>query len=338
MILWKNDPAYLLNANNLHKSIGDVIDFSGGNYLTRKPASTNRLLIAAYTKFAINNAGTFKVFDIGAAAKELAEADRARAEADAEDPRLLALLGTIRQKRDQLTALAERVQTLSLSGDKGVFTRLDSKSACFRWQKPDQFYGDASEAMMSCAAFRIGSDGQNCWWHYEGAAGKKKLVLCPLAEIRTRNVSFCDPFGMTGRTPAAAAADLSLRLVTRDRQIDAVSHLFEAWEVHAPDRGSVWGQLTRWHVDAPRGRTAVIETFHPYGVIRTRFHYDSVNEPLPAAAFAVPKLEGLPPSPPEALDEDYTGRFINLRDGSDGRMSVRWGKQGPKGTSGGGLN
>ena len=75
MILWKNDPAYLLNANNLHKSIGDVIDFSGGNYLTRKPASTNRLLIAAYTKFAINNAGTFKVFDIGAAAKELAEAD-----------------------------------------------------------------------------------------------------------------------------------------------------------------------------------------------------------------------------------------------------------------------
>lgn len=270
--------------------------------------------------------------------EELAEAERARAEADAQNPQMLTLLEGMRQKRDQLTSLAERVQTLALSGDKGVFNHLDSKSACFRWQKPDQFYGDASEAMMSCAAFRIGSDGQNWWWHYEDASGKKKLLLCPWPDMRTRNVSFCDPFGMTGRTPAAAAADLSLRLVTRDRQIDAVSHLLEAWEVSAPNGGSVWGQLTRWHVDAPTGRPAVVETFHPYGVIRTRFHYDTVNEPLPAAAFAVPKLEGLPPSPPEALDEDYTGRFINLRDGSDGRMSVRWGKQGPKGTSGGGLN
>jgi len=31
MILWKNDPAYLLNADNLHKSIADIIDFSGGS-------------------------------------------------------------------------------------------------------------------------------------------------------------------------------------------------------------------------------------------------------------------------------------------------------------------
>jgi hypothetical protein len=35
---------------------------------------------------------------------------------------------------------------------------------------------------------------------------------------------------------------------------------------------------------------------------------------------------------------DYTNRYVVIRDGSDGRMSARWGKQGPKGSSSGGLN
>jgi hypothetical protein len=53
---------------------------------------------------------------------------------------------------------------------------------------------------------------------------------------------------------------------------------------------------------------------------------------------AIPRLEGLPPTPPEPLDADYTNRFINLGDGSDGNVSLRWGKKGPKGTSSSGLN
>lgn len=75
MILWKNDPTYLLNAVNLHKSVADIIDFSGGNYLTRKSGETAKLEIAANTRFAINNDGTFKVYDIGSSAKELVEGD-----------------------------------------------------------------------------------------------------------------------------------------------------------------------------------------------------------------------------------------------------------------------
>ena len=69
-----------------------------------------------------------------------------------------------------------------------------------------------------------------------------------------------------------------------------------------------------------------------------KFLYDAVNKPLPAEDFAVPRSEGLSPTLPEPLDTDYTNRFINLRDGSDGYMSARWGKKGPKGTSSGGLN
>jgi hypothetical protein len=75
MILWKNDPAYLLNAANMHKSVADIIDFSGGNYLSRKSGETAKLEIAANTRIVINNDGTFKAFDIGSTAKELVEGD-----------------------------------------------------------------------------------------------------------------------------------------------------------------------------------------------------------------------------------------------------------------------
>jgi hypothetical protein len=38
---------------------------------------------------------------------------------------------------------------------------------------------------------------------------------------------------------------------------------------------------------------------------------------------------------PEPLTKGQTHRFITVIDGTNGRMSVRWGTQGPKGSSGG---
>jgi hypothetical protein len=54
--------------------------------------------------------------------------------------------------------------------------------------------------------------------------------------------------------------------------------------------------------------------------------------------FAVPKIEGQSPTLPEPLDSAYTNRFVRIRDGSDAMMSLYWGKAGPKGSSGAGLN
>jgi hypothetical protein len=99
-----------------------------------------------------------------------------------------------------------------------------------------------------------------------------------------------------------------------------------------------YGSLIQWWINPRKYRPAQITLFGSGYVSRSRFLYDSVNEPLSAGNFAVPKLEGLSPTSPEPLDAGYTNRFINLRDGSDGNMSVRWGKKGPEGTSSSGLN
>ncbi len=267
-----------------------------------------------------------------------AAAELAQTEADAKNPQLLALLEAMRQKRAELTSLTERVQSLSLFGMANAYTRLESQSAAFQWQQPDQFYADVSEAMLSCAAFRIGSDGENWWWHYEGPPGKCEVFVCPAKDMYTRNVSICDPFDLLQQTPAQAAAELSLRLVGSSHEGKPVGNLVEAWDVEVHGGGMVWGQLNQWRISTENFRPAEVRIASTFGVTRLRFHYDAVNEKLPEAMFAVPKLEGVSPAPAEALDADYTKRFINLRDGSDGRMSVRWGKKGPKATASSGLN
>lgn len=63
-ILWKDDPAYLFNAANMHKMVPDVFCF-GDHYL--ESVGDVSIKILAHTKFVINNNNTFKVFNVGAA-------------------------------------------------------------------------------------------------------------------------------------------------------------------------------------------------------------------------------------------------------------------------------
>jgi hypothetical protein len=118
----------------------------------------------------------------------------------------------------------------------------------------------------------------------------------------------------------------------------AKCQLLEGWDIDKLTRMTPFGTLIQWQIDAKTARPAEVRQSSNGFLMRTRFLYDAVNQPLPAKDFALPKVEGVSPAPPEPLDADYTNRFVNLRDGSDGRMSVRWGKQGPKRRSSSGLN
>lgn len=275
--------------------------------------------------------------DYAVAETELAIGDRKRIEAAAKDPKLLAVLDTFKQKRSRLKSVAERVQQLELGVRSNLFTSLKSQSAVFKWQSPGQFYGDVSEPILSCNSFRIGSDGQRWWFHAESAGGST-LQVCPTAEMHEVNASFGDPFGLTRLSPAKAAEDRNLNYVGRMDFGDVEHHVLEAWSVENVSGITVWGELTQWWIDPRTALPAQLVQFRDSGLERTRFLYDAVNETLPASDFALPQVEGVSPEKPEALDAEYTNRFVTIRDGSDGRMSGRWGKQGPKGTSSGGLN
>jgi hypothetical protein len=259
-----------------------------------------------------------------AGADAFSKADQAKIEAATKETRLIELLTATKEKRTQMMSVAERVQTLELRQNQGLFVGLDCKSASFKWMKPNQFYADASQEMLSCKVFRIGCDGQNWWWDTGD-----KLFLCPFDQMHTLNTCLCDPFDLTAQTPAEAATESKLAYSGIFKFGSAEAHVLESWSADG---------LNQWCINPQTSLPTQMDSCGTYGIWRTRFLYDAVNQPISVEAFAVPKLEGISPSPPEALDESYTKRFVNVRDGSDGRMSVRWGKIGPKGRSSSGLN
>jgi len=268
--------------------------------------------------------------------EELSSIDRRKIEAGEKDPRLLKILQSMQRERTNITSLVERIQSLSMSrGEGGLFASLKSQSASFKWQKPDQFYSDATDVMYTSSAFVIGCDGQTCWWQ-DGSPGEgaTNLVICPLKDIQRIDLSLCDPFDLSYKTLAQAASEMDLNYVGDSELGGSKCHVIEGW---------VWDNVTpfmtpigfrsQWWIDRRTSRLLENLVYWDNGVKRVRFFYDTVNQPLPVGEFGIPKIHGLSPVPAESLGVGYTNRFINLRDGSDGNMNIRYGKEGPEGKS-----
>jgi len=268
---------------------------------------------------------------------EMAASERDQIRRAAADQRLLDLLSAMQQQRSQLRSLAERVQVLDIRREGALLTSLSSQPASFQMQLPDRFLGDVSQIMLSCRIFRIGSDGRD-WWFYSEGGGNRDVSVCPVNLMHVRELSFCDPFHLTSNSCSKAAADLGLIYLGTTNLAGAVYHLVEAWNVEALGGDITWGSLRQWWIDARTFRPMQLLDFFGGNLFRTRFFYDVINQPLDPNTFAVPKIEGVTPSPPETLDANYTQRLVIIRDGADGHMSQRWGKRGPKGMSSGGLN
>jgi hypothetical protein len=244
------------------------------------------------------------------------KADVAPTKAATPEPTLLELLASMKEAHGKITSFEERVQTL-MANDGNEY---HANGAYFRRQSSGQFYGDVSEPMLMCSVFRIGCDGLYWWWQ-----NGNSLTVCPVPDMQEVNACLCDPFDLESETPAATIAESALKYAGRTNIGGADCYCIASGTGDNP---------AQWWIDA--------ETLRPIQLrqdsFRTRFYYDSVNNKLAEAAFAVPKLEGVTPSPPEPLGNGYTHRFVNVRDGSDGRMSVRWGMEGPGGRSSSGLN
>jgi hypothetical protein len=268
---------------------------------------------------------------------ELSRSDRAKFDAAAKDPRLLKALDSMKQKRAGVTSLAERIQMLMLSGGDGMFTRFEAQGASFKWQKPDLLYADGANIMRGCAAFEIGSDGQN-WWHHNESASFAKLIVCPAKEMQQRHIIICDPFRLAQQSSAQAASKMNLSWVGNTTLHGLNCWLLEGWDIYLAPGTATGGSLNRWWIDEQTGRPLELTGYSDNIQMRTRFLYDKVNEPLPIEDFAVPKIDGLAPSPADMLDMNYTNHYVTIDDGSDAHSSMQWGKIGPRGTADDGYN
>jgi hypothetical protein len=156
--------------------------------------------------------------------------------------------------------------------------------------------------------------------------------------MQERNISFLDPFNLTEKLPEAAARDLQLACAGTRTSNGKTLQVIERCILQDSGLPTLFARKTQWQIDVQTGLVTELADDYASAVLRTRYLYDKINEPLPPSLFSPPIEPGLTPSPLALLGEGFTTRFINLRDGADGEMSLRWGKQGPKKRNSSGLN
>jgi hypothetical protein len=244
----------------------------------------------------------------------------------------------VREARRKLTSVSEEARTTGAIGlvSPDWYSRYDTEGSRFAMQGDRKFVGEV-DAIMGIP-FRVGSDGARCWWR-----GGDKHASVPFEGVVDKYVAICDAFDANG--PADAAS------IIRDRKLNYAGeavvrgrrcHRIRSWNLLTVGR-SLHGSLLEWSIDAESFFPARVELLlvgalpSSYAI---EFSYSRINQPIPDEAFRLTSDSDAAGSSgePEPLAEGYTRRFLNVKDGSDGRMSVRWGMTGPKGRMSSGLN
>ncbi len=262
--------------------------------------------------------------------KPLSPALRKRVEQATESAQLRALIERIREASRKVSSVSENALTTYTLRSRlpDWYDRYWSQGATFKMQGNKKFVAVIDEIMH--APFRVGSDGTTCWF-----VGPATRIEIPSQAVEEKNVLLADPFDARG------AADVAS--IIRDRKLDYSGeidfngrrcHLIRSWDVTLP-AGLTVITGPRWYLDAATLLPVRVEHGDSYAV---DYIYTQVNEPIPdkefrPAAGAEARVAG-----PEPLPEGYNRRFLNVIDGTNGRMSVRWGMKGPKGTNSSGLN
>ena len=263
-----------------------------------------------------------------------------RPEGEGADPSsevLRRLVEKVRDARRKLTSVSEEVLTTAIVGPSSPdwYQRLDAQGSRFAMQGDRKFSGEV-DALMG-TPLRVGSDGERCWWR-----GVEIEAIVPFEDVADKNLAICDAFDANG--PADAAR------IIRDRRLEYVGeavvrgrpcHRIRSWNLENLENGI--GTILEWSIDSDTFLPARVEVVL-VGLCPSShtidFTYSRVNQPIPVEAFR-PETDPAAPRSNRVsgtLPEGYTRRFLTVKDGSDGRISVRWGMTGPKGAMSGGLN
>lgn len=256
----------------------------------------------------------------------LSEAHQTRIAEAARSEKLLQIVDAVRRSRRAITSLEETVRTRRVWGLQSTWaTSLRCDESVFRFQGERQFVGDVSGIME--IPFAVGSDGRQCW-----IRRGNEMIVGRSDMIDNKNLLFCDPFGLAQfRTPQEAIDALQLEYIGTEQYDGRTCHRIRSW------KGELEGdiQMARWRVTGIQDWLIDAETFLPAvvegGGIRNCYSYLKIGKPIAEGEFQPPSAANMDMKAIEPLGKGYDRRFLIVRDGSDGRMSVRWGKTGSGG-------
>ncbi len=246
--------------------------------------------------------------------------------------------------RRDLQSVSETVHAVTFGGN-GIrgrgFSRLEGNWSRFKMQGERQFYGDVSQIMG--IPFQIGSDGIQCWFfsHRPSDEGQMTptLITCEYKDIQNKNLSFVEPLDFDVPNLDQVVKDRRLEYVGLERIDGTDCHLIRSLDVHKlGSSDSIFLMVQHWWIDSDTFRPLQVTTDFSGGRTIKRFRYDSINRQLPMIEFQPTMTARTIQRKPDPLGDGYDVQFLKVGDGTNGRMSCRWGKTGKKGRSSSGLN
>lgn len=190
-----------------------------------------------------------------------------------------------------------------------------------------QFLADVGSMMEF--PFQVGCDGQRTW-----------LLMKPEFEPQWRQgsrsafdqieASMLNPLGLQNHSLDEVLSHARLERTNDDTLLQ--------WRA-IPDKQAPTLFAIQWQFDPQTYLPRQCRVYASHGA-QAIYDYaiEPITEPLPVSAFQPIGLNGLKPAPLQELGRGYDERFIRILDGSNGVMSVRWGKRGEAGEISTGLN
>lgn len=254
-----------------------------------------------------------------------------RADEAGRSPELLRLVDKVRQARRNITTVSERAQMTTMFGPSLVDWTQDFRcsGATFKMKGQRQFLGEI-DAIMNIP-FRIGSDGTTCWFRR-----KNERFELPFDQIQEKSLLVCDPFEAGREVDSQKVIrDLKLELLADGQIGERRCHRIRSWALEILQAPAFLTPLRVWSIDAETLLPLQVEMDQRFAIA---FTPSQINEPIPDAEFLPETGPGIETKAIEPMPEGYDKRFLNVIDGTNGRMSVRWGMYGPKGRNSSGLN
>lgn len=252
---------------------------------------------------------------------------------------LLRVLEKAAEVRRNTRALSETVVTAATQRNS-----IGSCYALFRLEGDRRFHADISRVMRS--PFHIGSDGASCWYYnkHKDRRGEVKELLEAISseDVHEKNILIADPFGVTQTGAEEVIRQYRLETIESASLGGRLCHRLRSWHIEQAAEAAAFNILrchvSRWWIDAETYRLLLIEDDWGNSRNTIQFLYETDEGGFGSEDFSYARLSDNEASAPAPLDEKYDRRFLNAIDGSNGRMSVRWGRLGPEGKSSSGLN
>jgi hypothetical protein len=254
---------------------------------------------------------------------------QARFEKQRQSTELRELLKKIKEARAGIFSLSEKA---SWTIDRGDYN--ETQSIVIKMNTGGRFFVDMSGMFKN--KWKIGCDGNQCWDYYVTRDKEDHLTKEDLKDINEIKISICDLFGLSKKDVNEVLCSNNLEYGGTALYDGNNCFIIRSWTaVTSPVSTACY--VDEWLIDKnymPVRMTRIYTS----GRDIYQYSYESVNMPIPDWEFRPDSLTSVP-AISEPLGEGYDKRVIRVIDGtSSGNMSFHWGKSGPKGTSGSGLN